>query len=80
MANDGSVTLRLEQETIEEADALCERIDNKLQAGRGVITRAAVMRMALSRGLAALREEYPPADDAAGGALPKPDATGVKSE
>jgi hypothetical protein len=58
MASEASVTLRVDKSMIESADGLCNRIDERLRMG-GALTRAAVLRMALERGLQALRDEYP---------------------
>ena len=61
MAAEASVTLRVEKAMMDQIDQLCDRMDRKLRMN-GALTRAAVCRMLIDRGMETLGKEYPPDD------------------
>ena len=54
-----SVSLRLPDEILARADHLCSRVFGVPELGSTGLSRAAVLRIAIARGLEALEAEFP---------------------
>ena len=54
-----TLSLRLPEEIIARADKLCSRVFGVPEMGSTGLSRAAVLRIAIARGLDVLEEEFP---------------------